>query len=84
MILSSLYNCHIIINAIPIIMEPTNTYCLRLPQTDLVLSEMNPIIGSKNASTIRGTKNNTPHIHDGIPKFSTSTTIKMPNAAGNI
>ena len=69
---------------IPIITDPINTYCLRLPQTDLVLSEIKPMIGSKNASNIRGRKNNTPHIQDGIPKFSTNTTIKIPKAAGNI
>ena len=73
-----------IINAIPIIMEPTKTYCLLLPQTDFVLSEIKPIIGSKKASTILGTKNKTPHIQEGIPKFSTKTTMKIPNAAGNI
>ena len=82
--LSSLYNCHMSINAIPIIIEPINIYCLRLPQTDFVLSDMKPMIGSKKASTILGTKNRTPHIHEGIPKFSTSTTIKIPSAAGNI
>ena len=69
---------------IPIIIAPINTYCLLLPQTDLVLSDMKPIMGSKNASNILGTKNKKPHIHDGIPKFSTNTTIKMPKAAGNI
>jgi hypothetical protein len=69
---------------IPIINAPINTYCLRLPQTDLVLSDIKPMMGSKNASNILGTKNKNPHIHDGIPKFSTNTTIKIPKAAGNI
>ena len=82
--LFSLYNCHMITKEIPITNAPINTYCLRLPQTDLVLSEMKPIIGSKKASNILGRKNKMPHIHVGIPKFSTNTTIKIPKAAGNI
>jgi hypothetical protein len=45
---------------------------------------MKPIIGSKKASNILGTKNNTPHIQAGNFKSSTSTTIKIPRAAGNI
>ena len=69
---------------IPIMTAPAKTYCLRLPQTDLVLSEMKPMIGSKKASNILGRKNKMPHIQVGIPKFSTSTTIKIPKAAGNI
>ncbi len=73
-----------ITNEIPITIAPIKTYCLRLPQTDLVLSEIKPMIGSKNASNILGRKNRMPHIQDGIPKFSTSTTMKIPKAAGNI
>ena len=63
---------------------PAKTYCLRLPQIDLVLSDIKPIIGSKKASNTLGRKNKIPHIHEGIPRFSTKTTIKIPKAAGNI
>jgi hypothetical protein len=43
------------------IIAPKSTYCLRLPQTDLVLSEIKPIIGSVKESKRRGIKNKTPH-----------------------
>ena len=65
-------------------MAPIKTYCLLLPHLDRVLSEINPIIGSINASRILGKKKVIPHIHGGIPKFSTNTTMKIPKAAGNI
>ena len=51
-----MYNCHKSEKEIPIIIAPINTYCLRLPQIDLVLSDINPIIGSVKASKIRGRK----------------------------
>jgi hypothetical protein len=73
-----------IIKVIPIMIDPINTYCLLLPQMDLVLSVTKPIIGSKKASTILGAKYKTPHIQAGNFKSSTNTTINIPNAAGNI
>ena len=65
-------------------MAPMNTYCLRRPQVERVLSEIKPMIGSVTESKTRGRKNSTPHIQGGKPRFCTSTTIKMPRAAGNI
>ena len=61
-----------------------NTYFLRRPQRERVLSEMNPMMGSKMASKARGAKKITPHIHPGKPKSWTNTTIKILMAAGNI
>jgi len=54
---------------IPITIAPINTYCLRLPHLDLVLSEIKPIIGSVKESNILGKKYITPHIQPGNPKF---------------
>ena len=68
----------------PITMAPMNTYCLRRPQVDRVLSEMKPMIGSVTESKTRGRKNRMPHIQPGKPRSCTSTTMKMPSAAGNI
>ena len=68
----------------PITMAPMNTYCLRRPQFERVLSEMKPMIGSMTASKTRGRKNRMPHIQVGKPMSCTSTTMKMPSAAGNI
>ncbi|MEY3251543.1 MAG: hypothetical protein RL227_516 [Pseudomonadota bacterium] len=65
-------------------MAPMNTYCLRRPQVERVLSEMKPMIGSVTESNTRGRKNSTPHIQPGKPMSCTSTTMKMPSAAGNI
>ena len=48
---------------------PNKTYCFLLPHLDFVLSEMNPIIGSVIASNSLGTKETTPHIQPGKPKF---------------
>ena len=42
------------------------------------------MIGSVIESKTRGRKNSTPHIQPGKPMSCTSTTMKMPRAAGNI
>ena len=52
----------------PISNAPMNTYWRRLPQRERVLSEMNPMIGSRMASKARGAKKITPHIQPGKPK----------------
>jgi hypothetical protein len=68
----------------PITIAPTKTYCRRRPHFERVLSEMKPMIGSVSESNTRGRKNSTPHIQPGKPMSCTSTTMKMPSAAGNI
>ena len=68
----------------PIIIPPIITYCLRLPHLDFVLSEINPIIGSRKASKILGNRKTPDHINPVNPRSSTKTIMKIPKIAGNI
>ena len=65
-------------------MAPINTKCLLRPHFERVLSEIKPMIGSVKESKTRGRKNKIPHKKGGNPSPCTSTTIKIPRAAGNI
>ena len=51
-------------NAIPVNMPPTKTYCLLLPHLDFVLSDIKPFNGSVKASINLGTKAITPTVVD--------------------
>ena len=56
------------INDVPVINAPTKMYCLLLPHFDLVLSEINPMIGSVTASRNLGKKKINPHKKGGNPR----------------
>ena len=70
--------------ASPMRMAPMNTYCLRRPHFERVLSEMNPMMGSVMASKTRGKNWMMPHRRAAKPRSCTNTMMNTPRAAGNI
>ena len=69
-------------NAIPVNIPPTKTYCRLLPHLDFVLSDIKPINGSVKASINLGTKAITPYNSGLNPRSWINTTINIDSNAG--
>jgi hypothetical protein len=70
-------------NKIEAMIAPANIYGLLLPHLEVVLSVINPIIGSVSASKNLGIAESNPAIAGSIPKAVIKKTEKTPNAPGN-
>jgi hypothetical protein len=75
--------CHCTTNKIEAKIAPEKIYGLLLPHFEVVLSEINPIIGSERASKNLGIADNNPAIAGSIPKAVIKKNEKTPSAPGN-